>query len=67
MSQGTPVVTLRMSLELKTRIEFQIISRNQQTHNAPWTFTDFMIAAAEEKLAKMARSRTRPVRLPPLP
>jgi Arc/MetJ-type ribon-helix-helix transcriptional regulator len=62
MSLGTPRYTFRIPDELYTRMQSQIASRNLWTRKEPWTDSDFVRTAIEEKLLKMARSRRRPGR-----
>lgn len=64
-SAGTPRTTVRLPLELSERIEAQLQSLLTWSPLGEWTVGSFIRAAIEEKLAKMARSRSRrPRRLP---
>jgi hypothetical protein len=50
---------VRIALDIQQRVQRQIDSRNYWTQREPWTFSDFVRVALEDKLAKMARSRRR--------
>ena len=68
MSQGTPVVMFRMPKQMLADILAVVHRRNRNTQDEPWTRTDFIRCAIREKLAKMARLRTRGRRqAPPRP
>ena len=57
MSRGSERVTVRLPADLLARIERQVSQRNHYTREQPWNLSDFLRAAAEEKLSKMSRSR----------
>jgi hypothetical protein len=62
VSRGSPVVPIRIPVELLDRIERQIRQRNHHTHEEPWTLSDFIRVSVERNLSKMCRSRRgRPV------
>jgi len=57
MSKGTPNRVVRIDDDLWTRIEFQVISLKYWSKKRKWDMSEFLRTAAEEKLAKMRRSR----------
>lgn len=57
MSAGTPNRVVRIDDDLWTRIEFQVISLKYWSKRRKWDHSEFLRQAAEEKLAKMRRSR----------
>ena len=57
MSRGTPNQTFRLLPSLKAECERTIEKRNNNTREAPWSFTEFIEIALREKIAKMERSR----------
>ncbi len=56
-SKGTPRYTFRIPRPLMEEIRLAIARRNVWTRDEPWDLTGFVIAALQEKLAKMERSR----------
>jgi hypothetical protein len=56
MSKGSPLLSLRIPAELLGLVD-QAIARSVYTRkDGPWNRSSFILAAIEEKLAKMARS-----------
>ena len=60
MSRGTPFQSFRLPPELKAEMEQTIARRNDWSIQEPWTLSSFIVAAINEKLDKMARSRGKP-------
>jgi hypothetical protein len=61
MSKGTPTRTVRISDQEWWEIKLVVDYRNCNSGNPPWTMREFLVLAAREKIAKMARSRGRPL------
>lgn len=59
MSKGSPMVPIRIPAELFQRIEAQIALTNVFARDEEYTVSSWLRKAAEEKLAKMIRSRRR--------
>lgn len=59
MSKGTPKHFVRFSDELLKLVWETIHRRNEWSDQEPWTLSDFLRVAINEKIAKMARSRRR--------
>jgi len=57
MSKGTPIVTLRVSNELRNRINESIASANYYTKIEPYTLSSWILHAVKEKLDKIERGR----------
>lgn len=57
MSQGSPMFTFRLSDEMGVSVMNTIRHRNANTSDTPWTFSDFVRKAIQEKLDHMERSR----------
>jgi len=57
MAKGTPVVPVRISDAKMLEVEAAIRGRNNYAFDTPWTVSDFIRKAIDEKLAHMARSR----------
>lgn len=57
MSKGSKVIPFRIPSSMEQEVEHAIIMRNRVTKDAPWTRTDFILAAIREKLGHMRRSR----------
>ena len=57
MSMGTPIVTLRVTEDMQERIEEALASRNARTSDTPWTVSDFIRHAVEERLDHIRRGR----------
>jgi len=57
MSKGNAVWTVRIGVPLSEAIEDAIERRNKHSRAEPWTFSDFIRQAIQEKLAHMSRSR----------
>jgi hypothetical protein len=57
--KGSPLLSLRLPAELLALVD-KAVARSAGTRRAgPWTSSSFILAAIEEKLAKMARSAGR--------
>lgn len=61
MSSGTPTRTVRISDAEWFEIKLVVDHRNAHSCNPPWTMREFLVLAARDKIAKMARSRGRPL------
>jgi len=61
-SKGSQIVPVRFEAELLSLMKRTIEQRNAVSPNEPWTMSDFIRAAVQEKLAHMERSRKRPKR-----
>jgi len=56
MAKGSPVLSVRIPVELLALVD-EVIARSADTRkDGPWTRSSFIVAAIEEKLEKMARS-----------
>lgn len=59
MSAGTKIYPCRLPEDLVNLVHATIHLRNHHARSAPWTFSDFLRKALEEKILKMGRSRKR--------
>lgn len=57
MSAGNPIVKVRIPRELVEEIELAIENRNARVRAEPWTFSEFLRVAIDDKLRHMERSR----------
>jgi hypothetical protein len=57
MSKGNSTVRARIPPDLENRILLQIAKRNLHSRLQPWTLSDWVRVACEEKLSKMERCR----------
>jgi hypothetical protein len=57
MSAGSPIVNLRIPVELLDAIDAEIARTNQNIRNAPFSRSSWLIVAIREKIAKSLRSR----------
>jgi Arc/MetJ-type ribon-helix-helix transcriptional regulator len=57
MSKGTQRYTFRLPEQLLNDVQEQIVGRNDRSADTPWTLSDFVRIALQEKLDKMSRSR----------
>jgi hypothetical protein len=56
MSKGSQIVPVRIPVELLGLVD-EVVARSVHTRkDGPWTRSSFVIAAIEEKMAKMGRS-----------
>ncbi len=63
-SKGSPRVTLRIPADAVDLIDEEIERRNRrQSHDRPWTRTDWFLAAVAEKLGKAERGRGEKVKV----
>lgn len=62
MSAGTPIRTVRLDDQLWRAIKDQVAQRNIFSRSQPWTMSDFIAIALQEKLDKMRRCREHPGR-----
>lgn len=61
-SKGNPILTLRISPDMKAYMVESIDARNATTVNVPWTIASFVEEAIRQALLKMDRSRGRALR-----
>lgn len=61
MSKGRPHYKCRLDAETAALVHATIGHRNAHSNEAPWTLSDFLRIACREKIAKMNRSRRRPI------
>jgi len=60
MAKGSPVLSVRIPVELLALVD-EVIARSADTRkDGPWNRSSFIVAAIEEKLEKMARSAGKP-------
>jgi len=64
MSKGTPFVSVRVPDDLLQQIEQEIARTNQNTRNAPFTRSSWILVAIREKLAHAKRSRQKKKKKP---
>lgn len=57
MSKGTPHTALRLSAEVLDLADVTIRRRNLNSKRPPWSLTEFIRVAIQEKVKKMERSR----------
>jgi len=57
MSNGTRVYTVRLSDELMEQVQETMARRDHYAFESPWSLSDFIRIAVQEKLSKMERSR----------
>jgi len=57
MSKGNPIVPIRIERPILMEMEAVIRKRNENSPNAPWTRTSFIVTAILEKIMHMERSR----------
>jgi len=57
MSKGRPIVPVRFGEGTLSSMKRIVEQRNARTRNEPWTMSDFIRVAVEEKIAHMERSR----------
>ena len=57
MSRGSRIIPVRVKPELLAKIQETIKRRNANTSDAPWTMTDFFLAAVQDKLRHLERAR----------
>lgn len=55
MSAGNHITNVRLDEEMLTAIEAAIASRNKRSKQAPWTLSDFIRQAIQDKLDHTAR------------
>lgn len=59
MSKGSVRWTVRVPAELLKLVQWQIAQRNAYSSREPWSESDWIRVAMEEKLKKMQRSRNK--------
>lgn len=59
MSQGSPIVTLRLPPELLAMIDEYVEKSADKRREEPWTRSSFILSAVIDKLRKMNRSAGR--------
>lgn len=59
MSRGTPQTTVRLAKGIMDKLERQLESLKLYSPRGDWNIAEFLRAAVDEKLKKMARSRKR--------
>jgi hypothetical protein len=62
MSKGTPIRSCRVDEETWQLVLATVQLRNYHSAEEPWTPANFIATAIREKVAKMDRSRGRPIR-----
>jgi hypothetical protein len=62
MSRGSRIIPLRVKPELLARMQQTIERRNAITREAPWSMTDFVLAAVKDKLLHLDRARRQTAR-----
>jgi hypothetical protein len=62
MSKGNAIIGVRVKPELLARVQQTIERRNQLTREAPWSMTDFVLAAVHDKLRHLDRARRQTAR-----
>lgn len=60
MRKGSPIIPVRVKPELLARMQQTIAQRNAFTREAPWSMTDFVLSAVQDKLRHLdcARQQT---------
>lgn len=57
MSKGSRIVTLRLPDDMMSSVYEALKRRNERTRDSQWSLSDWIRAAAEDKLKHVARGR----------